>query len=180
MRKRIICTLLVAWVLNSIPTQAAGMGYASEIGVNYYSWGNVFGVSDISTDFRYADKDEFGDGTLYIDDLVVVYDWHTLKAETVYLFFIGSKDDVSHQIMKMNALVAALEYDEHPQPEDWYFATAGEMLVKTMPVYQKLCDVINDSNDDVLMGKYVPFHESQEWTYYISYDISLGYVVIVQ
>lgn len=180
MKNFIACLGLASCILSAFPVNAEDMGYAAMIASDYYRWGIIFGVSDISTDFRYADKDEFGDGTLYLDDIAVVYDWSNLEADSIYMFFGGNSGDISHQIMRMNALVAALEYDEHPQPEEWSFTLAGEMLVKTMPVYQELCTVICDEKDSILTGKYVPFHESQEWTYYVSYDSAMGYVIIVQ
>ena len=180
MKKQIVLALLVALSLNGITAQASDMGYAAALAIEYYSWGRVFGVSDISMDYEYADKNEAGNGTLYLDDIAVVYDWQTLETDSVYLFFDESKDDVSHQIMRVNALVAALEYDEQPQPEEWTFTKAGNMLVKTMPVFKDLCDAVNNSAADILSGKSVPFHVGQDWTYYISKDSAMGYIVFAQ
>ena len=60
MKNFIACLGLASCILSAFPVNAEDMGYAAMIASDYYRWGIIFGVSDISTDFRYADKDEFG------------------------------------------------------------------------------------------------------------------------
>ena len=159
---------------------AGDLGYGTEIATSYYKWATVFGVPGVSKETSYSKKDENGFITLYIDDLAVIYDAVTLEADQVILFFSNGNEDMSHQIMKMNALVAAIEYDEYIPPEDWRYYKAGSVLEKTIPVFQDLCSVLEEDHYKLLGGEYICFHEGEKCEYVVGYDLEYEYVVVAQ
>lgn len=183
MKRRIALLSSIAFSLlfaNTGKVCAGDLGYGTEIATSYYKWTTVLGVPGVSKETSYSEKDENGFITLCIDDLAILYDAATLEADQVILFFSNGNDDMSHQIMKMNALVAAIEYNEYLPPEDWRYYKAGSVLEKTIPVFQDLCAVLEEDHYKLLSGDYICFHEGEKCEYVVGYDLEYEYVVVAQ
>ena len=179
--KRIIAlvSMLVALSVMGNCTYADSLGFGTAIATSYYKWAVILGVPDIEQKSSFSEEDEYGMKTLQVDDIAVIYDNATLEASQAILFFNNDKD-VSHQIMKANAFVAAIEYDESIAPEDWTISKAGAILEKTLPALQGLCSVLEEDHYKLLSGDYVRFYEGDIAEYVVGYDLECGYVIVAQ
>lgn len=159
---------------------AGDLGFGTTIATSYCKWSKIFGIPDVSEETSFSDPDENNMITLQIDDIAILYNASTLEAGQVIFFFMNESKDASHQLLKMNALVAALEYDEYLPPEEWNYCNAGTALGKTLPAFQNLCTVIEDQREKILSGEYICFHTGEKCDYVIGYDLECGYVIVAQ
>lgn len=180
MKKAIaIASIIAAFGVMCNCVYANNLGFGAAIAASYYKWAVILGVPDIEQKSSFSEEDENGMKTIQVDDIAVIYDNSTLEADQAILFFNNDKD-VSHQIMKFNAFVAAIEYDESIAPEDWTISKAGAVLEKTLPALQGLCSVLDEDHYKLLAGDYICFYSGNIAEYVVGYDLEYGYVIVAQ
>lgn len=179
MGKITVPVLAVLFGIMPVNVYADNIGIGTEIATSYYKWVSILGVSDVEQDSSFSEEDENGMKTVQIDDIAVIYDNSTLEASQAILFYDAEKD-VSHQIMKINAFIAAIEYDESISHDDWRIYKAGNILEKTLPAFQSLCTVLEKDHYELLEGDYICFYNGEVCDYVVGYDLECGYVIVAQ
>lgn len=180
MRRRKIIIGIMTVILSScsIDVYASSLGYSADIMGKYVSWSGAFGVPDMHESDISSEMGTNGETVLHTSDLAIEYNQETMAAKQVYMLLLKDDDDKSHQIMKFHALVAALEFSDYPN--DYSFFEAADMLDKTSPVFDSLSEVMKDYENDLLSGQYIQFYVGSNGTYYLGYNTSIGWAVIVK
>jgi len=177
MRKSALLFTSILFLSFNITAYGNGLNSGPIVACDYVKYATMFGVSNISEDFVYSDKDQYGDITLYVDDFAVCYNADTFKPDSYFLFLTYEGYPMSDQIMKANAFFAAIESDETPDPLKLTFENGGDILIDTIPIFNDMCNIIKTNSTSIAKGDKVMFHKGGVGTYYLKYDNKVGYII---
>lgn len=177
-RKNICLLASIAVIMAGNDVSASNLGYPADISAKYVAWSNVFGVPGMNDLVPHYSDGSDGSEVLELGDIAISYDKQLSEADRVYMLLLESGDEQPYQIMKFNALVAALEYDEYPA--EWSFYESFEMMGRVNSAFELLCGATNECREDLEDGRYVSFYTGRNGTYYLSYKDDLGWGIIVE
>ncbi len=170
--KRIICICVILLLLQSTSALAMNTSF-SDLGTTYIAWAQRFEKDYESHKFdeqSYLVVDVF-----YLNELTIICNKINKKVDYVLFSYNDKEVDIRKVILRMHALIAALEIgfsgDLSEEATISAYNAADEIVTK-------FDDALTQNVLSIAQGEIVQFEETRNFTYYVMYSEGGVYLVV--
>lgn len=139
---------------------------APSIAANYLMWEKLYGVDIPENTSTYSEDNKDGTSTLYLDDLMIIYDRNNFSAKSATIVYLPNQLEESEEIGRIFKLISFFAAFECGKPQEDSLEEAKDIMHEMYVLYDALLNSMNERLLDLDEYVFVPFYDGAAGKYY--------------